>query len=89
VRGDVFINSKMLLMIGFMNFKIKLVYSFRGAHTGKIYVHVFIVLSANTCISIYVYTMFLKKSRHSQIKKGCVKNRKNSAGTNYRRVPCK
>jgi hypothetical protein len=45
----------------FMNLKIKPTQSFRGAHRGRVCVRVFIEISAHTCISIYVYAVFLKK----------------------------
>jgi hypothetical protein len=49
-------------MTDFVNLKIKLAQSFRGAHRGKMCVCVFIEVSDHTCISIYVYTVFLKKN---------------------------
>jgi hypothetical protein len=48
-------------VIDFMNLKIKPTQSFRGAHRGRMCVRVFIGVSARTCMSIYVCTMFLKK----------------------------
>jgi hypothetical protein len=48
-------------MTDFVNLKIKPIQSFRGAYRSRMCVHVFIGVSARTCISIYVYIMFLKK----------------------------
>jgi hypothetical protein len=59
--GDVPVDSETLLATDFMNLKIKLIQSFKGAHRGRICVHVFIEVSDYTCISIYVCIVFLKK----------------------------
>jgi hypothetical protein len=48
----------MLLVTDFVNLKIKPAQSFRDGHTGKMYVRVFIEVSAHTYINIYVYTVF-------------------------------
>jgi hypothetical protein len=61
VGGDVPIDSKALLMTDFVNLKIKPAQSFEGAHRGRVYVRVFIGVSARTCMSICVCTVFLKK----------------------------
>jgi hypothetical protein len=61
VRDDVSVSSDALLMIHFVNLKIKSAQSLRDAHRNKVYVRVFIGVSARTCISICVCTMFLKK----------------------------
>jgi hypothetical protein len=53
VGDDVSVDSKTLLMTDFVNLKIKLTQSFRGAYIGSIYMHVI--------IDICVYTVFLKK----------------------------
>jgi hypothetical protein len=45
----------------FLNLKIKLAQSFGGAHRGSVCVCVFIGVSARTCMSICVCTVFLKK----------------------------
>jgi hypothetical protein len=45
----------------FMDFKIKPVQSFRGAHKGSVCVRVFIEVSARMCMNIYICTVFLKK----------------------------
>jgi hypothetical protein len=49
---------------GFMNLKIKPTQFFKGAHTDRMYVHVFIGVSTHIYIyiNIYVYTVFLKKN---------------------------
>jgi hypothetical protein len=64
VGDDIHIDSEALLIIDFMNLKIKSAQSFRGAHRGKLCVHMFIGVSAHTCMGIYVYTVFLKKNLH-------------------------
>jgi hypothetical protein len=61
VGGDVPVDSETILVADFMNFKIKPAQSFGGAHRGRVCVRVFIGVSARTCMSIYVYTVFLKK----------------------------
>jgi hypothetical protein len=43
--------------------------SFEGAHRGKMCMCMFIEVSARTCISIYVYTVFLKKKTPLKRKK--------------------
>jgi hypothetical protein len=48
-------------MTNFINLKIKSTQSFECAHTDSIYVYVFIRVSTHIYISIYIYTMFLKK----------------------------
>jgi hypothetical protein len=50
-----------LLVTDFMNLKIKPAQSFDGAHRGRVCVHVFIGVSACTCVSTCVCTVFLKK----------------------------
>jgi hypothetical protein len=61
VGDDVTIDSKMLLMTDFVNLNIKSAQSFGCVHRGRVCVHVFIGVSARTCMSIYIYTVFLKK----------------------------
>jgi hypothetical protein len=61
VGGDVSINNNTFLMTDFMNLKIKPTQSFGDTHKVKIYIHMFIGMSVHTYISIYIYTMFLKK----------------------------
>jgi hypothetical protein len=58
VGGDVSIDSESLLVTDFMNLKIKLVQSFKGAHRDKMCVHIFIRVNARK----YVCTVFLKKT---------------------------
>jgi hypothetical protein len=54
-------DSETLLVTDFMNLKIKLAQSFGCTHRGRVYVRVFIEVSARTCVNIYVCTVFLKK----------------------------
>jgi hypothetical protein len=61
VGGDIPVDSEALLVIDFVNLKIKPAQSFGGAHSGRVCVRVFIKISAHTCMSICVCTMFLKK----------------------------
>jgi hypothetical protein len=58
VRGDISIDSETLLVTDFINLKIKPVQFLGGAHRDMVYVHVFIGVSARTCMSICVYTIF-------------------------------
>jgi hypothetical protein len=53
------VDSETFLMTEFVNLKIKPVQCFRGTHRGRM--HVFIEVDAHTHMSIYVYTVFLKK----------------------------
>jgi hypothetical protein len=55
------IDNEALLVTDFVNLRIKPTQSFEGAHRGRVCVHVFIGVSARTCMSIYVCTVFLKK----------------------------
>jgi hypothetical protein len=55
------VDSDLFLVTNFVNIKIKPVQSFGGAHKGRVYVHIFIEVSAHMYISICVCTMFLKK----------------------------
>jgi hypothetical protein len=66
VRDDVSVDSEILLMIDFVNLKIKSTQSFRGAHRGRVCVCVFINMSAHTCMNICVCTVFLKKDHKIQ-----------------------
>jgi hypothetical protein len=63
VGGDVPIDSETLLVTDFVNLKIKLAQSFGGGHRDKVCVHVFIGVSAHTCMSICICTVFLKKKK--------------------------
>jgi hypothetical protein len=60
VGGNVPIDSETLLVTDFVNLKIKPAQSFRCAHTDRVCVCIFIGVSALTCMSICVYTVFLK-----------------------------
>jgi hypothetical protein len=62
VRNDVSVDSETLLVINFVNLKIKLTQSFKYAHKYRMYVHVFIGMSTHTCIRICVYK---KKRLHT------------------------
>jgi hypothetical protein len=62
VGGDALIDSETLLVTDFVNLKIKLTQSFRGAHKDKVCVRVFIGVSGRTYMNICVFTVFLKKS---------------------------
>jgi hypothetical protein len=59
VGGDVSIDSDVLLVTDFVNLKIKPAQSFKGAHRGRMCVHVFIGVSVCTCMSICVYIFIL------------------------------
>jgi hypothetical protein len=59
VKGDVLINSETFLMIDFMNLKIKPTQSFECTHKDRVYIRVFIGVSAH--IYIYEY-LCLKKT---------------------------
>jgi hypothetical protein len=61
VGDDVLVDSDAFLVTDFVNLKIKPVQSFRSAHRGRMFMRIFIVVSAHTCMSIYVCTVFLKK----------------------------
>jgi hypothetical protein len=52
---DAPVDNEMLLVTDFVNLKIKPALSFRCAHRGRVCVFI------NMCMSIYVYTVFLKK----------------------------
>jgi hypothetical protein len=58
--GDVPVNNETLLVNGFVNLKIKPAQSFGDAHRGRVCVRVFIGVSARTCMSICVCTVFPK-----------------------------
>jgi hypothetical protein len=62
VEDDISVDSKTFLMTDFVNLKIKLAQSFKDAHRNMVCVRVFIRLNVYTCISIFVYTVFLKKN---------------------------
>jgi hypothetical protein len=50
--GDVLIDSDALLVIDFVNLKIKLTQSFECAHMGRMYVRMFIEMSAHKYMNI-------------------------------------
>jgi hypothetical protein len=58
---DAPVDSDTLLVTDFVNLKIKSAQFFGDAHRNKVCVHMFICVSAHTCISICVYTVFLKR----------------------------
>jgi hypothetical protein len=62
VIDDVSINSDALLVTDFVNLKIKSDQFFRGAHMCRVCVRVFIKVSVHMCMSICLYTVFLKKT---------------------------
>jgi hypothetical protein len=63
VRGDALVDSEALLVTDFINLKIKSTQSFRCTHRGRVCIRVLIEVSARTCMSIYVCTVFLKKKK--------------------------
>jgi hypothetical protein len=63
VGGDVLVDSESLLVTDFVNLKIKPAQFFKGAHRDSVCMHVFIGVSARTCMSICVCTVFLKISK--------------------------
>jgi hypothetical protein len=60
VGDDVPVDSETLLVTNFVNLKIKSAQSFEYAHRGMLCMCVFIGVSAHTCMSTCVYTVFLK-----------------------------
>jgi hypothetical protein len=60
--GVVPVDSDVLLVTDFVNLKIKPAQSFRCVYRGRVCVRVFIEVIAHTCMSIYVCTVFLKKT---------------------------
>jgi hypothetical protein len=63
VGGDVPVNSEMILVINFVNLNIKSAQFFGDAHKNRMYVRVFIGVNTDTCITIYVCIVFIKKYR--------------------------
>jgi hypothetical protein len=59
VRGDV--DNKTSLVTDFVNINIMSTQSFRCVHRGRVCVCMFIGISVYMCMSICVYTVFLKK----------------------------
>jgi hypothetical protein len=62
VGGDVPIDNETFLMTDFINLKIKSAQSFGCAHKSMICVRIFIGINVHTYMSIYIYTVFLKKN---------------------------
>jgi hypothetical protein len=62
VGCDVPIDSETLLLSDFINLKIKLTQSFRCVQRDRVCVRVFIEVSDHMYMSIYIYTVFIKKS---------------------------
>jgi hypothetical protein len=60
VGDNVPVNSEVFLVTDFVNLNIKLAQFFRCAHRNKMCIYVYIRVSINTCISIYIYTIILK-----------------------------
>jgi hypothetical protein len=54
VEDDIFVDNDPLLMTDFINLKIKLTQSFKGAYKNRMYVHMFIELGAHMCMNICV-----------------------------------
>jgi hypothetical protein len=67
VGGDVLIDSETLFVTDFMNLKIKSARSFVGTHRDSMLVRMFIGMSAHTCISICICTVFLKKKLNHMV----------------------
>jgi hypothetical protein len=58
VGGDVSVTSETLLMINFVNLKIKPAYFFRSDYKSKIYVYIFMIIY--TYINIYTVSKKIK-----------------------------
>jgi hypothetical protein len=54
VGDDVPVDSDTLLVIDFVNVKIKSTQSFKCAHRNRMYVHIFVGVSNYTCMSVYI-----------------------------------
>jgi hypothetical protein len=67
VGGDVSVDNEVLLVIDFVNLKIKPAQSFKCAHKDRMCIRVFIEVIAYMCISICMCTVFLKKARVGSI----------------------
>jgi hypothetical protein len=52
VGGDIPVDSETILMINFVNFKIKSTQSFEYAYRDRVYIHVFIDMGTHTYMSI-------------------------------------
>jgi hypothetical protein len=55
VEDDVSVDSDTLLVTDFMNLKIKPTQSFEGNHRDRMCAHVFIGMSAHTCMSVVCF----------------------------------
>jgi hypothetical protein len=75
VGGNVSVDSETLLVTDFVNLKIKPAQSSRVTYRGRMCVHVFIMVSAHMCISIYICTVFFKNI-HTMI--STIKNTRNT-----------
>jgi hypothetical protein len=64
VGDDITVDIKTPLLTDFVNLKIKSTQSFRCVHRGRMCVRVFIGVSDRMCMSICVYTVFLKNIYH-------------------------
>jgi hypothetical protein len=54
------VDSDVLLITDFVNLKIKPAQFFRVVHSDRVCICIFIGVSTHICMSIYVYTVFLK-----------------------------
>jgi hypothetical protein len=63
VGDDVSVDSEALLVINFMNLKIKSAQSFEGAHRSKVCVRVFIGMCAHICMSICICLYCVSKKK--------------------------
>jgi hypothetical protein len=52
------VGEESLLMIDFVNIKIKSAQSFRGAYRDRVCMYIFIGVSAHTYMTIYIFTVF-------------------------------
>jgi hypothetical protein len=63
VEGDVLVDSETLLVIDFVNLKIKPTQFFKGAHKDKVYICVYKSEYSYIYIYIYIYTVFKKTTK--------------------------
>jgi hypothetical protein len=59
VEDDVLIDNDVFSVTDFMNLKIKLTQSSRGAHMSRVCMRVFIQMSAHMCMIICICTVFI------------------------------
>jgi hypothetical protein len=83
VECDVSVDSETLLVTDFVNLKINPTQSFRGAHKSRMCMCVFIKVSPHTCMRIYIYTVFLKKSSATIKRIICVRSCQRDMCTKY------